>query len=68
MTAKERRQQQLIAEYTRNVGHPPVTLYPDDPDWAYTGGSDEREALRQRVDDLEDDRIGQEQFDFGDGV
>lgn len=70
MTPDERRQQRMIAEYMRNVGREPRTLYPDDPDWNYTGRPEEREALAQRIDRLEDIRIlrGQEQFDFGDAA
>ena len=64
MTPEERRQQVLIEEYKKNVGKPPETCFPDDPDWQYMGTKEEREALEQRVTMMEDERAlrGQEVF------
>lgn len=66
MTAKERQQQRLIELYRESTGREPVTRFSDDPDWNYAGSSDEVEALRQRLDRIEDERVmrGQEAFDF----
>jgi hypothetical protein len=48
MSSEELRQM-LIEKYTRNVGHPPITRFPDDPDWNYRGGKVEREKLEEPV-------------------
>lgn len=39
---------QIIAEYTRSVGHPPENRE-DDEDWNYRGTKEEIEALKVRL-------------------
>lgn len=57
MNDKDRRQQRLIELYRKNTGREPVARFPDDPDWEYEGSREEREALKQRIDALEDERV-----------
>lgn len=40
--------EKTIAEYTRNVGHPPENRE-DDEDWDYRGTPDELEDLKRRM-------------------
>lgn len=40
--------EKTIAEYTRNVGHPPENRE-DDEDWNYRGTPDELEDLKRRM-------------------
>ena len=39
---------QRVAEYTRNVGHPPRNRE-DDPDWNYRGTREEIEELKRKL-------------------
>lgn len=39
----------MVEAYEKAVGHPPRTLYPDDPDWKYTGSREEKRQPKERI-------------------